>query len=432
MTQSKAEWKAAAKKHGAKWFSRLFATSPTEGVKQFFKHLSIIVISFFLARVLSAVTNIVLARALGPAEFGNSQLVITVSQLFTIFGLFGLNVAVIKFGSSPSDRESVISTCFAGVLLGIAITALVGYVWAATFSRWIGVSREIYALGLICGIASTALGIVGPAQQAIGRFGLRGILELTLSGSFLACAGLFLLLGSRSYTSASFAYIISYALSAVIGLIPIVAFANPRYVSRTVLRHIVPFAYYNFVCGIGFFCMYNLQRFLLLRYLSNVQVGVFGLYSTASLNLAAFGGSMIATVFFPRASASSNRERLWNVTARAWAWGCLPLLFMFCVAQAAVILVSGKAYPLDLSLVLLFALASTLITVTTNLGQITSAEGVSGAKLGMIMSIVLGAICVVSSLAFIPVFKLHGAVLALVISYAVGLIWLTVVRRRYF
>jgi O-antigen/teichoic acid export membrane protein len=413
-------------------FSRLFGISPTSGIKHFFRDLGIIVVSFAIARVLSAIASIAAARLLGRDEYGNSQLVITVAQLFSIFALFGLNSAVIRYGAGRKDPQGVTSTAFWYVAAGIVGTIALSLLFAGFVIRAFAITANMYTLGVICGVVYSLMLMANSLQQTIGRFALRGMVEIAFSGIFLVMVITLLLIGPRDYVLASWAYIVAYALTGVIGLVPILAFVRLTDFRRQQLARMMPYSVYNFVSAIGFFLMYSFQRPLLNRLLeSSGEVGIFSIYSTASLNLAVFIGSMVTTVFFPRAAARANREHIWRLAVRTWVLAA-PLLFVgMSIAQAAVVYLSGKDYPLEIGLIAMFALAACVITIQTNLGVVIGAEGDRGARLGMMMSLTLGATNLLLSWLLIPIFRVYGAPLALTISYAIGIAWLTLVRNKY-
>ncbi|MCX7020274.1 MAG: oligosaccharide flippase family protein [bacterium] len=414
-------------------YTTLFGLVPTSGVKQFFKHLGIITISFALARVISAIASIMAARLLGPAQFGDSQLVITVAQFFAIPAIMGMNTTMIRYGAKESNPGPVIASAFWFVVAASVITTVVGFIGASVLEKALSVSSQVYMFGLVCGAAFSLFVILGSALQTLSKFVLRGLSEISFSVLFLLLVMLSFRFLGISFQSASISYTGAYILALVLGVIPIARHLRPSLFDAKTLRMMLHYASYNAVCGIGFFLTFSIQRLLLNHMLSSADVGRYSLYSTASVNFATYAGSMLATVFFPKVAASSNREGLWILTVRSWIWLLIPSLIIVSLFQILVIVLSGKnQYPLDASLIILFSLTSWIIMIQSSLGQIIGAEGVRGARLGLQISLTLGCLNLLLSWLLIPYFHVHGTVIALMCSYALSTLWLVRVRRAYF
>lgn len=403
----------------------------TAGIQQALRDLGVVATSFLIARFLAAAANICAARVLGPAEFGNSQLVLTICQLFALPAMMGLNTAVVRYGAATQQPAPVISTCYWTSILGTMGAACICFAATPWLSIVVSVDKNIVIFGLLCGMAFSAMIMAGSAQQALSMFRARGAMEISVSGLFLFVLLLLIWVGERSFTAASGAYLAAFVLTAVAGVIPIRRMLHPSLWSTNTLLPLASFALYNLVCGVAVSFMYSIQRFILNHYFSSTQVGVYGVYSTASINLAVMGGTMIATVLFPKASASPDRQRIWRVFMRAWLWLCPVVFAGFCAGQVVVLKLSGSRYPVDWTLIALFAATSLFIMVYTSLGQIVGAEGDRGARWGMVLSVGMCLMTLALSVFLIRPLGVAGAVLTLTVSYVVGISALIARSRHY-
>lgn len=424
-----------ARRHPAthRWFIRVFGTAPTSGMKSFFKNLGVITVSFAVARAVSSIGAIVAARVLGSAQFGEAQLALSVAQLFAVPALLGMNAAVVRYAAPASRPAPFVASSFWAVMVAVGVTAAFGAAFYKPLAAAMAVSQPLFLWGVAVGVPYTLFVLVGSIQQGVSRFGLRGLTEIALAVLYLAGLGTGFAFFGRNYQAASLAYLIAYFVTTILAIWPIRTLLGRAHLSLDAIREMAPFAFYNAVCGIGAFLMFNIQRFILNSCFSESDVGVYSLYSTGSINIAAYAGSMIAAVFAPKAAATTNREALWNITGRTWLWGWIPVFAGTAILQVVVVLLSGRhQYPLDATLVLAFSAAACILTVTGSMGQVIANEGVKGARFSLVLSLGLGLANCLLSWIFIPMLGVVGAVIAFGASYALGLIWITLVRKRFF
>jgi len=240
------------------------------------------------------------------------------------------------------------------------------------------------------------------------------------------------LLFGQSYLASVLAFVVGYCLATGLGSWWCRPWISPRSISKAAIWEMLPFGWYNFLCGVGFFFTSSIQRPILKYYLSSTEVGQYSLYTMASLDMATYGGTVLATVFFPIASRSSDRAGLWTVTWRAWLKVIWLLIAGLFATQVVAVLLSGRSeYPLDFGLIGVFAVTAGVLVVQNSLGQIIGAEGVRGARLGVAMSLFVGFTNVGLSLLLIPAFHIYGAVLSLFLVYSASLVVLILVRKRY-
>jgi O-antigen/teichoic acid export membrane protein len=230
----------------------------------------------------------------------------------------------------------------------------------------------------------------------------------------------------------AFAYVSAHAVTAAVSLWPLRSEILPPPQDRGRTSPMMRYGFYTMGCGVGFFLTFSVQAILLNALLSAREVGIYTAHNLASVGLAMFSGSLFSTVFFPRASASTDRPRLWRGLWRAWRFALVPSFLAFTLAQGVVLILMGRAaFSLEPRRIALFALCSCVVLMQTSLGQVIGAEGVRGARLGLLMSLAMGGLNLAGSLALIPRWGIEGAVAAMTVSYAVGLAWLRLVGRRY-
>ncbi len=403
-----------------------------EDARRFFGHLGWTAVTFALAKGMTAAASVVGARLLGPEQYGLASLAVSAGGLLATIMLLGMHASIIKFGVGDGAARGLTTGLMVAL---VSLTVLGGVFWIsrAPLAAALHLPADVYRWAWIYAALFSPALMVLSAQQALGLFGPRGWAELTGAAS----VALGLVLGWRLFGPRFEALTLAYALPGA----AVVLVWGPRFRSRVQLRLfdpkrlrvIVSFGLYTLGTGIGFFLTTQVQRFVLNAYLDPRQVGLYSAYAVATLGLAAYAGTVFSTVFFPKAAVSTNRARLWQALTQAWAWAGFPLVAAFGVlGWLALSLMGRAAYPIEPSTLLLFASASAIMAAQNSFGQVVGAEGVRGARLGLIMSTTMGAVSLALTLALVPLWAVRGAVAAVALTYAFGLGWLWVVRQRYF
>lgn len=410
----------------------VFRVAPTSSVVGFMRNMGWIGFSFGVSRVIAGIVTVAAGRMMGPSEFGAVNLAVGAGSLLSIPMLFGLNASVVRYGAASGCPGAAIGTAF--VLSGTftVLFSLFGIGFERTLSSMLDISPVIFRWGIVYAAVFTIYSIVTSGQQAAGRFLERGWAELIFALLMALGFGIGFVMLGRTHTSLLIGYCLAYLLSSVVWL----AFALPYFRQGlrdpVLTREMLSYGFYGFACGIGFFFTSNFQRFVLNSVLSTSDAGVYQAYTIGTVGMAYYAGTMISTVLFPKASASTNRQRLWDILVRSWLWLIIPVTAVFVLGQALLLVIMGPRYPFSLPLLLLFALCSTVIVILSCMAQLISAQGIKGARLGLVNSMLTGGLTVVLSYLCIPKFGLNGAALALLISHVFTMVFVYLVRGWYY
>ncbi len=402
---------------------------------RFLKNLSWIGLCFGISKVFSSLAPIAAAKIMGPEVFGEASLVLTTAQLFYIVMLFGMNVAVVRYGAGRADPTREITTSVLITLAASVYTTVVIVLGRQAIMYWAHINAETIRYGLLFALAFTFYTLLTSALQALHRFKERGVAEVALS--LLMVPGLvfgILLFGKHDTRGLPFAYIMAY----IVASLPWVWMILGRRtrlstVERPQLLEMVKYGGLACSGNIGFILIYSIQPLQVNAYLTATDVGVFRAYSMASIGMAAYFTTVFNTVFFPKASASTDRVGLWKTLLRVWSWGWIPAFLGFIVLELVLISLMGREkYRLDPMLVCLFAGASTLVSFQGSMAQIVNAAGVRGVGVGIVISSLSGVACFLSSAWFLPRFGVAGSAWAVVVAYGVALVGMLVAVRWLF
>ncbi|PIU20070.1 MAG: hypothetical protein COT18_04150, partial [Elusimicrobia bacterium CG08_land_8_20_14_0_20_59_10] len=323
-------------------FRRLAGEQPGEGGVAFLRHLSWIGVSFAVAKVISALVNIAAGNLLGPAEYGRINVLVSAGAAISPFIIAGLNNSVIRYGVAPQDRSAIFTAAGAIFLALAAVAAGVVLYFRQAMSALLGIPPGLLGLALCYALATAAFMLASGFLQASGEFSKRGLTEIAFSvvlsaAFFLGIYGL-----GRTYQAMAYAYVAAFG---GLGLFWLAKFAFSIRFSFPVkekFRELTKYSAYSFGGGLGYYLTLNVQGLILNAFLAPEKVGLYAACNTATIGIAAYLGYAIGTVLFPKASASTNRRRLWEMTVKGWARLVPALMIFFIGMQAAVLSLMGR------------------------------------------------------------------------------------------
>lgn len=413
-------------------YRRLTREHPGEGASKFIRDLGWIGVSFALAKIVSSLLNIVAARLLGPAEYGKVNLFVSTGGMIAPFIIAGMNTAVIRYGVALSDRAKVFQTAAAIFLTLASVTTIALLTLKAPLGRLLGVPDGMLELSLFYALATGTFMLASAMQQASGNFSRRGWSEIAFSALlatvFFSGLGFF----GRTYEAMACAYIAAFGCVGLYLLpknIPVTGFSL---LEAEKFRPLAQYSAYSFGGGIGAFLLLNVQSLIINTMLTPEDVGQYAAYYTATVGVAAYLGYALGTVLFPKASASTNSRRLWNMAAGTWLRLALPTALFFLAVEAGALLLMGRQqYGLNGQRMALFAICGTLMLTYGSLAQIIFSEGVKAARLSLYMGWGGGIVNFAACLYFIPLMGVDGAALAFTLTYTLLLVWLWKVKDAY-
>lgn len=398
------------------------------GSRMFLKSLSWVSLYFAISKFFSSITTVIVARYLGAINFGDAQLVLLLAQMLSLAMLFGMHVVAIRYSAGKRDPAPVIGSSVYMALITTVITGIFVWVNRDTLIQWLDFDEHKIAWVIGLGTLFCAYLMFTSIYQALQYFQQRGQIEVFFA--FLLLPGLAIghLLTGGEYETLLIAYAIAYSVSLVPMIWRFRLYLKPQIPMKSELREMISYGGLSCICTFGYVLTFILQPIQLQYYQNTEQVGIFRLYCYGSINMAAFATSIISTVLFPKMSASSDRLGVWRKLDKIWIRISGPMLLAFAVVGAVTVALAGDEFPLVWSHVILFAIASSLITVQSTYGQILAAQGVRGMRWGLLLSVLSGLINFGLSAILIPRLAIMGAILALIINYGITLIGTFLVR----
>lgn len=413
-------------------YRRILGEHPGAGAKEFIRHLSWISASFVLAKIISGLINIAAGRALGPQEYGQISVLVATGAAISPFLLAGLNYSTIKYGAEIKERDRVFTTA-AAVFLGLSVAAgTVIALFRVPLSSFLGISPGLLLLALAYAVSMSAFVLASSIQQSLGNFSKRGLSEIGFSVLLAACffAGLFYF--GRSYKVMAWAYIAAFSSLSLFWLFRIGADVKPGLLDKKRFMAMSEYGLYYFGAALGAFLVMNVQSLVLNAFLTRTEVGIYAAYNTATIGISGYLGYAIGTVLFPKASASTNRQRLWDMGAKIWVYLAPAALLFFLAVETGILFLMGRhQYSMDPLLMLLFACCGTLMLAYNSMAQIIFSEGIRASRLAMTISLGAGVVNFAACMLLVPYLKVLGAAAAFIITYSLMLAWLWKAKAPY-
>lgn len=413
-------------------YRRVHGERPGEGAREFIRHLSWIGLSFAAAKVISGLLNIFAARLLGPAEYGRINVFVSAGAFIAPFFLAGIHYSVVKYGSVKDGQKEVFGTAS---VVYFTLTLFMGaliFLLRRHIGAFFGIEVKTLLLALCYAMATGAFFMVSAMQQALGLFPKRGFSEIAISVIMTAGFGLGLFFLGRVYEAMAYAYIAAFGGVSLFWFVRIGRQFDLFNFSRERLRPLLEYGSYYFGSGLGSFLLLNVQSLILNTYLSPNEVGSYAAYFTASIGIAGYLGYAANTVLFPKASASTNRRRLWDIAAASWK-KLFPLvtLALFAAEAAILALMGSRQYGMDPWLMFLFAAAGTLMLMHSSLGQIVYADSIRASRLALYIGLGAGVFNFLVCLFIIPAMGIKGVAVSLILTHALMLVCLRKARDPY-
>ncbi len=352
---------------------------PLGGVKRLAAGTGIALSGRFLGRGLRLLVDIVLARILGPKQFGLYAIGWTVTRIVTLISPLGLNSGVIRFGSrywKEDDAgfkgvilQSLITAALSSIVLGALCFGSATWLSHAVFKkpelvpvlRWFALSFPLVAL-LTVAAASTRISqrmkfsvlaedISQPAVELFLVIVLVGVLRAGLVGAMFACLGSFI-----------FAFILS--IRYLFRLFPCLTVSDlpAQFPGRALLAFSLPASLTGVLGVMGLW----VNRLFVGFYCNAAQVGIYQAASYIPVSVAIVVGA-VGAIFSPMAADLSHRrqiaiiQELYRVGTKWTLYAAIPPILIMCFAPRELLVVLfGASYAVGAHALIIMAIGQLL------------------------------------------------------------------------
>ncbi|MBA7597477.1 hypothetical protein ES703_04480 [subsurface metagenome] len=408
-------------------YKKIFAEEMTANVEIFFKNLGYVALGFGIAKVLTVIFNILAGRILGPEEYGKFTLVISIAMFLCIPMFCGITTAMVKYNAEEEDfqrRSTIISTAYLMVFLFSLVSIFFYLIFRPRLLRLFSISASIFYLILLFTIIYALSSIITRTLQGLHEMKKRSMLEIIFGVGLLGVFILFVFMkDSRTFIAALLAICIAYVLVIIIGIASIYKYFSFRF-SRYWANKLIRYGFYSLLAAVSFIFLTNVDKVMINKYLATGDLGIYRAYHASSLGIVSSFMVMFTTVFFPAASKSKTK---WKIFKRINRF--IPYLIIFGLpilvgGEFIALKLYGESYPINPVLLILFALGAITISLYGAYAWLIISVGKTGAKIGMMALVIAASFNIILNRALIPLIGITGAILATIFSYLIAVSFL--------
>lgn len=398
-------------------------------VGQLFTGGTLVFVGMVLQLVIAFLAKLVVARVLGPVDYGAVSIGVTIMVFLSTFTVLGLNSGMGRFlprYETPEDRRGVVVSAFqiavpVSVATGLGVALLSGPI-ATTVFHDPAVAPYILVFGLAIpfgALSRLAVGAIQGVKLATPKVVVDSITPpVTRFLAVVAAVGL----GAGALGVAT-AYALAYVVAGLVGLYYVVRYTpllddvRPTRMHRTLLGFSAPLI----ITSAMTFVLSDVDTFMIGYFSSTNSVGIYNvIYPIAQL--LTFAISAIGFMFMPVISeldaegARAEMQRAYQVVAKWVFMGTLPVFLVVALFPTMTITVTfGDDYAVGAGALSLLSIAYFTHAVAGPNANTLTAIGRTRAI--MWDNVAIATLNVLLNLVLIPRYDYVGAAAATAISY---------------
>ncbi len=333
-------------------------------MREFLNNLSWSFYAGIISMPISMVIGTLAGRYLGPAEYGNYNLVILISSYAVVFAFLGLDISTIKNIVKAKTEEGKYTSFMSSAVFVIFMLVILSVLGLVVGPKLIGkttLPHNIIYFVILFTIVTSFKSILDILVRALEQFKLQAIGRL-IEISTLSLIFIFIVIKLKRMDSKLYLGMIMLGMIVVI----VYLFKNLRKYfkgfSFEVLKRQLSEGKFFMLSGILGTIFISSDRLLIAEYIDVTSLGVYSAYYVASLGLVKSLSLMLTNVLFP-ATAKLRDKTFTKKLDQFLLKGFVPFYLLICAAIFVFLKIFGKEYPLKPSYLLLFALISILYFV---------------------------------------------------------------------
>lgn len=417
------------------FYERVFFEPAGEGVIKFVRNLSYVGLGTIVSSIFSFSYNIIAGRVLGPGGYGSFTLVQSIAMILYIPMLLGLNVAMIKYSADSRDRhqqQKIISTTYSVVICLTIVSVLLYSIFIQQVAVIFSVGQEIILLSVLFAMLYVFYTMATGCLRGLHKMREYAIMQPIYGVTLLSALLFFFSIQFNSFKAMVYA---TYLVNGIIGSVIILLFLK-KYLIFTIDRSwfstLWKYSSLTVIGGISFTLYTNIARIMINYYMDVESVGIYGVYYYASFTVLTLFSGIFTTVFFSTSSQSHDKKSLYEKLNKTIPYLLFLGIPVSLIGEYIILLLFGKGYPIQLPLMLVFAVTAVLVTWYGIYAWFFDSEGINGAKLSVGGALIIALVNIILNIILIPQFGLYGAIGATALAFAFGLCYLFYRGRIFF
>lgn len=318
-----------------------------QNMMRFARHLSVTITSGTGAFILLFFTNVLVARILGPQEYGVYAIIFSVAQILALLFTLELDVSALYFLSDRGEDKKKIT---ASILIMFGINVAVFTFFAVSIYLLSGFS-QITQSGLIwaivIAIAYAAKRLTDAFLRSQERYSAQALLRILEAMIIcLGVLGLFFIVKKIDIYAYAIMIVGGAGVFVISGLSIVRSIMSVTQSTSDSINEIFRYNIYGLINAVINGIVKNVDTLLVAAILGTQVAGIYAVYFTAIVVFGARITQLVMSVFFPALRARKDSiVSVFHRVTRMMMRTFVPLAFFAVVGIGAVIFVYGEAYP---------------------------------------------------------------------------------------
>jgi len=340
---------------------KLFGQPLSLKMAQFLTNVSWLFYCGLIVVPISLLIATVFGRLIGPEEFGKYNLVVLISSYLMIVIFYGLDISIIKSFVKADDnaqKKKVFSSGSVFIVFLLFIFIVIYLLAGDRVSALLNIAKPVLAFAIIYTIFATIKQIFDIAIRSQEKFKVQAIGKVVeIIFTVIAFSAFLVFVKNVNFGS--------YVLVLVSGML-----ALSIYYLKHVRGYLGSFSLGSLKSQLSegrFFMLSALlgnifitsDRLVVNKFISTEMLGVYSAYYLASVGLVAIVGQLFSSVLLP-ASAKIADKNFSKKLDQLFLKGIAPVFLIICGLIFIFLTIFGRAYPLRIDYMVLFALISSL------------------------------------------------------------------------
>jgi len=392
---------------------------------EFISNILIVAMGIIPGTALLFILAIVAGRFLGPEGYGKYVLLQSIAMYLFIPMLFGMNISILKYlpsiKNSENEQKQIISSLFLLVAICIIISSLIFFTFSGIITDFFSIPSDIFVYSIIYAVLFSLFTIVMNILSSLFKMRAYAIYQV-IYAIFLLSSFIVIYLNIFSFKALIYAQFIAYIVIIVLAII----FSIKKYftfvLDKTKIYQLLSYGAVSVIGCLSYVVYTSIDKIFINKYLSLADVGLYGIYSIASVNVFLLFYNIFITVFFPSVSRSDDKLSVYNKINQFIPHTFLLGLPLLIILQYVILIFLGAQYPFDLTIATLFGIAAIIMCIFNIYTSIINSVGISGAKINTYIQVLLAILCIITNILLIPVLGIKGAIVSIIISYVIAIL----------
>jgi O-antigen/teichoic acid export membrane protein len=408
-----------------------------KNMTKFAKQLSVTIVSGVGVFVVLFMTNVLVARMLGPEEYGRYAIIFSVAQIMTLFFTLELDVSALYFltGNTTQDNKKIVSSIMIMFFINVAVFSFLAVSIFQFFDASRALSQEVFIGALFIAFVYAWKRLTDAFLRTQELFTIQAILRII--EAIIICMIVVILFYFAHIVTAGayiFAIICGGVIFAFFGMIAVRSIMSVRRGTVAAINEIFHYNSYGLINATINGIVKNVDTLLIAMLLGVQMAGIYAVYFTAVVVFGARMTQMVMSVFFPAVRMQQHNimlihQKITTMMKRT----CVLLSIAASGGIACVILVYGDQYPFVWQWVVLGGIYISVHFFASLYGWLLSSISPQGYRQYNV-SYFFGFVvyCVVIGVAYmLGIFSITSMIIAMILYRAVGgVIAFYDVRRR--